>query len=87
MLRPTYSKMLNFIFTQIRQFTTLIIHRNENVILINFLSLAAQEVVKMTTSVRVTAENFLNVTTFLFECHIVYYITALYMLHHDNKYH
>ena len=47
------------------------IHWNENVfILINFSSLAALEVVKMTTSNAASDENFVKMTTFSFQCTI-----------------
>ena len=45
------------------------VHRNGNVfILMKLSSLAALEVVKMTTSSAVSDENFVKMTTFLFQC-------------------
>ena len=49
---------------------TFIVHWNENVILTKFWSLAALEVVILTTSCAANDKNFVNMTTFRFLCSV-----------------
>ena len=60
-----------------KNYPWIVFYWNKNiVILMKFLSLVALEVVNMTTSSAASDENFVKMTTFVFQCHKILYIIA-----------